>query len=284
MDSETVILNRRESIVELVINRPERRNALDWQTLVLLHARLTEVASDPTVKVIVLTGQGDRAFSSGVDLAGMGEGSDQRLLHESRAQVATLIQAMWNAPQPILAKVRGFALAGGFGLAMAADVVIASESAIFGTPEAQVGLWPFQITVPLLRFAPPRFINEQQFGTPRECYRGGYLLALPCREHSKTRIEIPVPEAKPSCPIDRAVKIAAGGDSKEFEILSPRQFFIHLIGVSQVAHLSPNSPRLCIRVTSKYQNRSAHRLDEPSKKPKKRGLTRPIRALDEDYL
>lgn len=160
MDSETVILNRRESIVELVINRPERRNALDWQTLVLLHARLTEVASDPTVKVIVLTGQGDRAFSSGVDLAGMGEGSDQRLLHESRAQVATLIQAMWNAPQPILAKVRGFALAGGFGLAMAADVVIASESAIFGTPEAQVGLWPFQITVPLLRFAPPRFALE----------------------------------------------------------------------------------------------------------------------------
>ncbi len=160
MDSETVIVNRRESIVELVINRPERRNALDWPTLTLLHDRLTEMASDPTVKVIVLTGQGDRAFSSGVDLTGMGEGAQQRMLHESRAEVAALIQAMWATPQPIVAKVRGFALAGGFGLAMAADVVIASESATFGTPESEVGLWPFQITVPLLRFAPPRFALE----------------------------------------------------------------------------------------------------------------------------
>jgi enoyl-CoA hydratase/carnithine racemase len=121
---------------------------------------LTETASDPTVKVVILTGEGDRAFSSGVDLTGMGEGAQQRLLHESRAEVAAVIQTMWAAPQPIVAKVRGFALAGGFGLAMAADVVMASESAVFGTPESEVGLWPFQITVPLLRFAPPRFALE----------------------------------------------------------------------------------------------------------------------------
>ncbi|WP_298336435.1 enoyl-CoA hydratase/isomerase family protein [Ferrimicrobium sp.] len=160
MDSDQVIVERRESVVQLVINRPERRNALDWSTLTLLHSSIEELAADKGVRAIILTGQGDRAFSSGVDLAGMGEGTSQRVLHDSRAKVAAVIQAMWAAPQPIIAKVRGYALAGGFGLAMAADVVIASESAVFGTPEAEVGLWPFQITVPLLRFAPPRIALE----------------------------------------------------------------------------------------------------------------------------
>ncbi|WP_298209698.1 enoyl-CoA hydratase/isomerase family protein [Ferrimicrobium sp.] len=167
MDSEQVIVERQESVVQLVINGPDRHNALDWKTLTLLHSCIEEMAADATVRVIILTGQGDRAFSSGVDLAGMGEGTSQRVLHESRAKVAALIQAMWAAPQPVIAKVRGYALAGGFGLAMAADVVLASESAIFGTPEAEVGLWPFQITVPLLRFAPPRVALELMLTTRR---------------------------------------------------------------------------------------------------------------------
>jgi enoyl-CoA hydratase/carnithine racemase len=167
MDSETLLVNQSDCIAELTINRPERRNALDWPTLTRLRAELTALTADPAVKVIVLTGAGDRAFSSGVDLAGMGEGLSQRALHDARAEVAAVIEAMWSAPQPIIAKVRGYALAGGFGLTMAADMVIASESAIFGTPEAEVGLWPFQITVPLLRYVAPRLALEMMLTARR---------------------------------------------------------------------------------------------------------------------
>ena len=69
---------------------------------------------------------------------------------------------MWDLGKPVIARVRGFALAGGFGLALACDVVIASEDAQFGTPEVNVGLWPYMITVPMLRSMPPKTVLELQ--------------------------------------------------------------------------------------------------------------------------
>ena len=63
---------------------------------------------------------------------------------------------MWSLGKPTIARVRGYALAGGFGLAMACDFVIAADDAKFGTPEIDVGLWPYMITVPLLRAMPPK--------------------------------------------------------------------------------------------------------------------------------
>ena len=63
---------------------------------------------------------------------------------------------MWSLGKPIVARVRGYALAGGFGLACACDLIVAADDAVFGTPEINVGLWPYMITVPLLRSMPPK--------------------------------------------------------------------------------------------------------------------------------
>jgi enoyl-CoA hydratase/carnithine racemase len=74
--------------------------------------------------------------------------------------LADLFRDLWSLGKPTIARVRGFALAGGFGLAMACDLVVAADDAVFGTPEINVGLWPYMITVPLLRSMPPRVALE----------------------------------------------------------------------------------------------------------------------------
>jgi enoyl-CoA hydratase/carnithine racemase len=67
---------------------------------------------------------------------------------------------MWSLGKPTIARVHGYALAGGFGLALACDMVIAADNAVFGTPEIDVGLWPYMITVPLTRSMPPKKVLE----------------------------------------------------------------------------------------------------------------------------
>ena len=138
------------------INRPERRNALSWGVISGLRDVLAQAKDDPDVRVIVLTGAGDKAFCAGADLTGMASGSGYLDLHDGRGQLARLFNEMWSLGKPIIARVRGYALAGGFGLALACDFVIASDDSQFGTPEINVGLWPYMITVPLMRSMPPK--------------------------------------------------------------------------------------------------------------------------------
>jgi enoyl-CoA hydratase/carnithine racemase len=106
--------------------------------------------------VVVLTGAGDKAFCAGADLTGMAADAGWADLHDARGELARLFRAMWELGKPIIARVRGYALAGGFGLCLACDLVIAADDAQFGTPEIDVGLWPFMITVPLMRSMPPK--------------------------------------------------------------------------------------------------------------------------------
>lgn len=148
-----------DGVARAIINRPERRNAMSLPVLEGLRGALAEARADDSVRVLVLTGAGDRAFCSGADL---GAATDDGVIaaHEGRALLADVFRGLWALGKPTIARVRGFALAGGFGLAMACDFVIASEDAQFGTPEIDVGLWPFMITVPLLRAMPPRVALE----------------------------------------------------------------------------------------------------------------------------
>jgi len=115
---------------------------------------------DEAVRVVVLTGAGDRAFCAGADLdaiAGTGEEA-----HEKRGVLVGLFQDLWALGKPTIARVRGYALAGGMGLALCCDFVIAADDAQFGTPEVNVGLWPYIVTVPMLRSMPPRKVLELQ--------------------------------------------------------------------------------------------------------------------------
>lgn len=138
-------------IVTITINREDRRNALDRATLNELEQAFRESGSDPDTRVIVFRGAGARAFCAGADLA-------ELLRHESIDDyrrhfdgVARVILAMHEAGPPVVARVQGFALAGGCGLAVAADFTIAGESAVFGLPEISLGLLPMVVSAPILR-------------------------------------------------------------------------------------------------------------------------------------
>ncbi len=144
----------------LTINREKQRNALSWQVVQDLRGGVDAAGRNPAVRVLVLTGAGDRAFCAGADLTGMSGGADVTALHDARGEMAALFEDLWSLGKPTIARVRGYALAGGFGLALACDLVVAADDAVFGTPELDVGLWPFMITVPLTRSMPPKVALE----------------------------------------------------------------------------------------------------------------------------
>jgi len=135
----------------LIIDREARRNALDRATLDELEAAFGEAASDAGLRVLVLRGAGSAAFCAGADL-------DELLAHstiDDRRRhfdgVARVIAAMHRCPQPVIARVQGFALAGGLGLAVAADFTIAGAGAVLGLPEIGIGLLPMVVSAPILR-------------------------------------------------------------------------------------------------------------------------------------
>ncbi|MCZ7524949.1 MAG: enoyl-CoA hydratase-related protein [Acidimicrobiia bacterium] len=148
------------AVARVTIDRPERRNALSFDVMEGLAGSFRAAGADDAVRVVVLTGAGDKAFCAGADLTGIAETGSAAAAHEGRGLLADLFRQMWGLGKPIVARVRGYALAGGFGLAMACDLVVAADDAVFGTPEIDVGLWPYMITVPLLRVLPPRQAYE----------------------------------------------------------------------------------------------------------------------------
>ena len=143
-------------IARITIDREARRNALSWAIVRELRAAVARAKADADVRVVVLTGAGERAFCAGADLSGMADGAGFVDLHDGRGELAELFRDLYALGKPTIARVRGFALAGGFGLALACDLVVAADDAVFGTPEVDVGLWPHMITVPLIRAMAPK--------------------------------------------------------------------------------------------------------------------------------
>ena len=160
MSEPELLVSVAQHVATLTINRPAQRNALSWQLMADLRQALVEAKADPSVRVVVLTGAGDRAFCAGADLTGMADGAGYADLHDARGELARVFRELWELGKPTIARVRGFALAGGFGLAMACDLVVAADDAQFATPEIDVGLWPHMITVPLTRSMPPKVALE----------------------------------------------------------------------------------------------------------------------------
>ena len=150
---------------------------------------MAEIKADPAARVLVLTGAGDRAFCAGADLTAMAAGAGHLATHDSRGDLAGLFGELWDLGKPTIARVRGFALAGGMGLALACDLVVAADDAVFGTPEIDVGLWPYMITVPLLRSMPPKKALELMMTGRRvdaaEALRIGFVNRW-CRSTSST--------------------------------------------------------------------------------------------------
>ena len=151
-DSPLLVVDRGD--VRLVtIARPEKLNALDLATLVALHAAFDAAAEDDTVRVVVLTGSGTKAFVAGADIAAMAA------LTPTAARDFSLVgqrmmRRIERMPKPVVAMVNGFALGGGLELAMSCHLRVASETAKFGLPEVTLGLVPgFGGSQRLLRLA-----------------------------------------------------------------------------------------------------------------------------------
>lgn len=148
-----------DRVARLTINRPERRNALSWEVVRGLREGVEVAKRDEDVRVLVVTGAGEKAFCAGADLGSMA-GEDVLAMHAERGQLAGLFEDLWALGKPTIAEVRGYALAGGFALALACDLVVAADDAVFGAPEIDVGLWPFMATVPFVRSMPPKVALE----------------------------------------------------------------------------------------------------------------------------
>jgi enoyl-CoA hydratase/carnithine racemase len=133
---------------------------MSFDVMAGLRESVARARDDDAVRVLVLTGAGEKAFCSGADLGGIAETTGHAGAHDGRGVLADVFRDLWGLGKPTIARVRGYALAGGFGLALACDFVIASDDAVFGTPEIDVGLWPYMITVPLLRSMPPKKVLE----------------------------------------------------------------------------------------------------------------------------
>jgi enoyl-CoA hydratase len=156
MSLDAVIVARRGSAACLTINRAAQHNALSNEVLAALRAGMRGAKSDPDVRSVVITGAGERSFCAGGDLSQMSSSQRNLETHEGRSQLAALFKDMWTLGKPTVARVRGYALAGGCGLAAACDFVVATETSTFGVPEVRLGLWPYMVTVPLLYCMPPR--------------------------------------------------------------------------------------------------------------------------------
>jgi enoyl-CoA hydratase len=129
------------AVATLTVNRPAALNALNRVVLEDFAHVLGEVRRDAAVRVLIVTGAGDRAFVAGADIAAMSEMAPGEGLEFSRMG-HRVMQSFEDLPIPVIAAVNGFALGGGLELAMACDLIIASEKARFGQPEINLALIP----------------------------------------------------------------------------------------------------------------------------------------------
>jgi enoyl-CoA hydratase len=137
---ETLLLERRDRVALITINRPDKRNALNIKTREEGAALLEELRTDASIGVVVITGAGDKAFIAGADIA---EFAGRTAMMQRDVMTArSLFTAIDTFPKPIIAMINGYCLGGGCELALACDLRIASETASFGQPEINLGIIP----------------------------------------------------------------------------------------------------------------------------------------------
>ncbi len=141
MELKNLLLEVRDGIAFLTVNRPEKLNALNRETMGELEQAFKSFRDDPNVKAVILTGAGDKAFVAGADIEEISElNRDSGVRFSLKGhEVLTLIETL---PKLVIAAVNGFALGGGCELAMACHVRLASENARFGQPEVKLGIIP----------------------------------------------------------------------------------------------------------------------------------------------
>jgi enoyl-CoA hydratase len=141
MDFRNLLLDRSERIATVTVNRPDKLNALNHETLEDLHAAFRELSAEPGTGVVILTGAGGKSFVAGADIGELAALDVLRAREFARHGQAVL-DCIERCPKPVLGAINGFALGGGCELAMATHVRLASANARFGQPEVNLGVIP----------------------------------------------------------------------------------------------------------------------------------------------
>jgi enoyl-CoA hydratase len=138
---KTLTYEKKENIGFLTINRPEKLNAISNELISELKKLLDEIENDEEMRVLIITGAGDKAFVAGADIKELvdRDASQGRRVSKERQEIFSRIE---NLPVPVIAAVNGYALGGGLELALACSIRICSEKAQFGAPEVKLGIIP----------------------------------------------------------------------------------------------------------------------------------------------
>src|SRR5439155_15661479 len=140
MTEPVLVREQRGSVLVLRLNRPEARNALSGELVSELGLGFDYAEQDPAIRCVVLTGSGDRAFCAGMDLAAFAAGSAGEVDPRGTAAFGRFMAG--GVTLPVVGAAQASAVAGGFELLLACDVVVASDAAMFGFPEVKSGLFP----------------------------------------------------------------------------------------------------------------------------------------------
>lgn len=158
MASEVVVLEKRGSAFWIELNRPDKRNALNNDVIAGIQRGIREAHEDTAIRVIIITGAGEKAFCAGGDLQpGKAFTFDYSKPNVDYADLLRLVNA---STLPIIARINGTCMAGGMGLLCMADLAIAADHAIFGLPEVKIGLFPMQVLSLMQNLVPRRVLNE----------------------------------------------------------------------------------------------------------------------------
>ena len=145
-------------VARITINREPQKNALSPSAIALFHDALTQAQEDTDVRTVIVTGSGEKAFCTGADL-GSAIKTDGSALPVAESY-ATLLHRLTTFPKPTVAMVKGYCLAGGMGLMLACDMVLADDGSRYGTPEVNVGLFPMMIGALIFRNVPRKKAME----------------------------------------------------------------------------------------------------------------------------
>jgi enoyl-CoA hydratase/carnithine racemase len=158
--SEPVLFDLSGGVATITLNAPETRNALSPELLSGLIAAFQRAEADSEARCIVLCSSHERTFSSGANLGGFA--GEVPLVHKHFAseRFVELFRLIGSLTKPTLCAVRGHVLAGALGIALACDLIVASEDATFGTPEINIGTFPFMIMALIYRNVPRKRANE----------------------------------------------------------------------------------------------------------------------------
>ncbi|MCW3169271.1 enoyl-CoA hydratase-related protein [Chryseobacterium sp. 09-1422] len=142
MSYHNIIIDTEDKTAIVTINRPESLNALNAQTINEISSALDELASDNKIRVIILTGSGEKSFVAGADIKEFSDFNQEKAEELARNGQTILFNKIENLSKPVIAAVNGFALGGGLELAMACHIRYTSENAKLGLPEVTLGLIP----------------------------------------------------------------------------------------------------------------------------------------------